>query len=155
MRFAQSLKWIGVAVVLSFGSAAYACPVPASGAQSFSATSSQLYSAATRSVSAGGDTALRSCNLGAFSGYVPGVAQLAVDFSNTDGYALEFRVQGGCDTVLLVNGPDGRWHWDDDSAGSLNPLIRLSGASSGRYAVWVGTVSSGNCSANLNVETFN
>lgn len=43
------------------------------------------------------------------------------------------------DTTIVVNGPDGNWYCDDDSGGSLNPMLRFDPAMSGRYEIWVGT----------------
>jgi hypothetical protein len=55
-------------------------------------------------------------------------------------YPLIFRVESKADTTLLVNLPDGTWLADDDSGGNLNPRIRIAQPKSGRYEIWVGTL---------------
>ena len=57
--------------------------------------------------------------------------------------SLSFRVNGPIDTSLVVNGPSGQWMCDDDSGGNLDPLITILEPRSGRYDVWVGTLTSG------------
>lgn len=47
------------------------------------------------------------------------------------------------DTTLIINGPDGEWHCNDDSAGSLDPALSFSNARSGQYDIWIGSYSSG------------
>lgn len=42
------------------------------------------------------------------------------------------------DTTIVVRAPDGSWHCDDDSAGSLNPVVSWETPRSGRYQIWVG-----------------
>jgi hypothetical protein len=69
------------------------------------------------------------------------------------GRALEFRVQGTCDTVLLVNGATAQWYFNDDDNGS-DPRIRIANAPSGQYDIWVGTFGTQTCNAQLIVESF-
>ena len=52
---------------------------------------------------------------------------------------LVFSVESETDTTLVVNGPDGNWLCNDDSRGTLNPTIVISGPMSGQYDIWVGT----------------
>ena len=47
------------------------------------------------------------------------------------------------DTTLVVNAPDGSWHCDDDSAGSLNPVVGFEAPANGRYRIWVGAFAAG------------
>jgi hypothetical protein len=42
------------------------------------------------------------------------------------------------DTTIAVRAPDGSWRCDDDSGGSLNPVVNWSDPMSGRYQIWVG-----------------
>lgn len=69
------------------------------------------------------------------------------------GRDLELRVEGTCDTTLLVNDATGQWSFDDDT-NEMNPALRLPAAISGRYDVWVGTYGDTACSATLIAETF-
>ena len=103
---------------------------------------------------AGGGVDLGACGSVPGFGYVATSPDFELAFSgNGAGRALEFRVNGSCDTTLLVNDARGAWHFNDDDTG-LNPRIRLSGAAEGVYDIWIGTVGPDTCSAELIVETF-
>ncbi|MBN1967547.1 MAG: hypothetical protein JW910_23025, partial [Anaerolineae bacterium] len=52
---------------------------------------------------------------------------------------LRFFVSSEGDTTLVINGPDGAWTCDDDSGGSLQPMIVFAGPQGGRYDVWIGS----------------
>lgn len=56
---------------------------------------------------------------------------------------LNFHAVGDMDTVLVINGPEGQWTCDDDSGGNLDPLVQFSSPKSGRYDIWVGTLTQG------------
>ncbi len=47
------------------------------------------------------------------------------------------------DTTLVINGPDGAWYCDDDSAGNLNPMVEFANPTSGQYDIWIGSFSQG------------
>lgn len=52
---------------------------------------------------------------------------------------LIFSVSSNDDTTLVINGPDGRWHCDDDGGvNGLNPAIRFDNPQSGQYDVYIG-----------------
>lgn len=68
---------------------------------------------------------------------------------------LTIRVESKADTTLLINLPDGTWVADDDSGGSLNPLIRFARPQSGRYDIWVGNVKKENAPATLKISELN
>ncbi len=57
------------------------------------------------------------------------------------------------DLTLVINGPDGAWHCDDDSGGNLNPEIMLETPQSGVYDIYVGTFGEGSWGA-LEAELF-
>ena len=42
------------------------------------------------------------------------------------------------DTVLLINDPNGAWHYNDDTIG-MHPAITFLQPESGRYDIWIGT----------------
>ena len=67
-----------------------------------------------------------------------------VDLYYTAGpYSLTIKVQNaGGDTILLVNSPDGEWHFNDDTNG-LDPAITFQKPASGLYDIWIGTVYEG------------
>lgn len=57
---------------------------------------------------------------------------------------LIISVSSTANTTLVVNGPDGAWHCDDDGGLSgSNPAIRFNTPLTGRYEIWVGTYQSG------------
>lgn len=54
-------------------------------------------------------------------------------------YRMTIRVENtSADTLLLVNAPDGSWHFNDDTDG-LDPAITFNPPQSGLYDIWVGT----------------
>ena len=62
---------------------------------------------------------------------------------------LVFRTRSNSDTTLVINGADGRWYCDDDTAGNLNAQVFFSNPQSGTYDVWVGTFGGGTAAADL------
>jgi hypothetical protein len=55
--------------------------------------------------------------------------------------ALTFALLADEDATLVVSKPDGTYSCDDDSGGSLNPLLTISNATAGAYAIWAGRYS--------------
>ena len=55
------------------------------------------------------------------------------------------------DTSLVVRGPDGTWHCDDDTE-SLSPVIAMTRAPEGQYDVFVGRFSGGTGTSTLHVS---
>ena len=51
---------------------------------------------------------------------------------------LTVGAASGSDATLIINGPDGRWHCDDDSGGGTDPEITFHRPPSGVYDIWVG-----------------
>jgi hypothetical protein len=139
------------------GGAAVACPSYqlAQGAVSYSGD--QLMAPQSFVTQAGGDQSLDQCGLGVL-GY--GLFRSAPDFTfnlmQMGGREVEFSVNSGCDTALLINTADGEWHFNDDGNGNLDPLLRMSNLSQleGQVDVWVGTFAGGGCQATLNVQAF-
>jgi hypothetical protein len=52
------------------------------------------------------------------------------------------------DTTIAVRAPNGEWSCNDDSEGSLNPLVSWEDPRSGRYQIWVGRFGAENETAN-------
>jgi len=70
-----------------------------------------------------------------------GLIAIAPDFRvdyRSGGAALTIAADSVFDTVLVVHGPDGNWHCDDDGAGGNDPQIVFDDPSEGEYAIWVG-----------------
>ncbi len=71
-------------------------------------------------------------------GYVdPSAPDVVLDWGGGD---LRFWVRAGFDATLLVAGPDGEWTCNDDAEGT-SPVVDLTNAEAGRYAVWLGSFS--------------
>lgn len=62
---------------------------------------------------------------------------------------LVFRTRSSTDTTLIINGPDGSWHCDDDSWGDGDAEVRFNKPSSGTYDIWIGTFRGGTADATL------
>ena len=70
-----------------------------------------------------------------------GLIAIAPDFRvdyRSGGAALTVSADSVFDTVLVVHGPDGQWHCDDDGAGGNDPQIVFDDPAEGEYAIWVG-----------------
>lgn len=78
-------------------------------------------------------------SLGGVNAYVANAPDFRVNYT-AGRFPLTFYVTSAADTTLLINLPNGTWIADDDSGGSLNPMIRLANPPSGQYDIWVGTV---------------
>jgi hypothetical protein len=95
----------------------------------------------------GGDVNVQSQSIG---GSCIGYASKAPDFrlnwtGSTTGLKIRFEVNnGGDDTILIINTPNGSWLCnDDEDDGTLNPMIDLSGQEEGQFDIWVASLSSG------------
>ncbi|MEZ5751867.1 MAG: hypothetical protein R3D60_07845 [Paracoccaceae bacterium] len=104
---------------------------------------------------AGGGLNLSACSSVNGHGYVTPSPNFSISYDARNmGRALEFRVESTCDTTMLINTASAQWEFNDDDGGNLTPRIRLEGAQSGRYDIWVGTFSNQACQATLIAETF-
>ena len=72
------------------------------------------------------------------AGFVAERPSVAVEYAAGD-FPLFFSMQTDDDGTLAVHTPDGEWICDDDSAGDLNPGVRIDAPASGRYAVFAGS----------------
>ncbi len=147
----------GLAALMAGGAAtsAAACPDWRMTGAPLSYTADDLWVPQSTGVVAGGNVSISSCPGVPGNGYV--ITQPDFDLSFTDNSAqrdLELRVQGTCDTILLVNDANGQWHFDDDSGGEFNPRLRLLAAPAGSYDIWVGTYGPSTCQSTLTLETF-
>jgi len=85
------------------------------------------------------------------AGYIADAPDVRLQYTSGS-YNLTIKVDGaGTDTVLLINGPNGDWFYDDDTNG-LNPQIRFNSPSSGQYDIWVGTYSNSRSSSSVRLE---
>ena len=91
---------------------------------------------------AGGPLAAAEAANSACRGYVTQAPDYELSFE-PGSLDLFISAVSDTDTTLVVNGPDGNWYCDDDSAGSLNPGLHFEGPMAGTYDIWVGTYLSG------------
>ena len=147
--------WATVAALLAliWATAAVACPDWRRSGERLAFGSDALWVPQSRAVMAGGGADLERCPQ-------PGVGHVATtpDFTlrfsgNAAGRDLLIRVEGTCDTVLLVNDAAAQWHFNDDFDG-LDPALLFEAAAEGIYDIWVGTFGPGMCAARLVLETF-
>ncbi len=138
---------IGLGLALATPAIAAACPVVAVGAQEISLDTATLAAGYGVDVIAGGDIDLSTC--GYEAGYVIESPDFSFNLSGIVGPVNLTVSSPNCDSMLLVNAPDGSWYWDDDSAGDLLPALAVDVAADGRLDVWVGTYDGEFCDATL------
>ncbi len=91
-------------------------------------------------VTAGGESEVRDLGLprvceGRITAAAP---DLSINYE-AGRFPITFFVRSEADTTLIINGPRGAWHCNDDTWG-LNPRIRFSDPVSGQYDIWVGVI---------------
>ena len=73
-------------------------------------------------------------------GFISNAPDVRLNFVAGSSLPLIISVNSRADTTLVINGPDGRWHCDDDGGRyGMNPSVRFDNVRSGRYEIWVGT----------------
>ena len=76
-------------------------------------------------------------------GQITEASDVWLNYSANSQYDLYLSMESDSDTTLIVQGPNGNWYCDDDTAEELNPGIRITDPASGRYAIWAGRYSEG------------
>ncbi len=84
-------------------------------------------------------------------GYAAEAPDVRLHFGSGFFNEINFTVESGSDTTLIINDPNGNWWCDDDSGAGLQPLLRFV-PTSGQYDIWIGTFSSEYPSATLLVS---
>lgn len=97
----------------------------------------------TLRVQAGGDIDAGQTTSDFCWGRVSQAPDAWIDYQAGSDFDLFLSMEADVDTTLLVQAPDGTWNCDDDTAGDLNPGVRIRDPQSGRYAVWAGRYSPG------------
>lgn len=138
---------------LALAGAAHACPDPSAYGERYTYSSDDLYTERTLDVVAGGGTDLDYCEDIPGTGQVITKPDFSIRYNKTEQYDLRFKVDGACDTVLLINDATGKWHFDDDDT-DQDPLLWLRNAADGWIDVWIGTYGDSNCAATLRMESF-
>ncbi|MEJ2539156.1 MAG: peptidase [Gemmatimonadota bacterium] len=94
-------------------------------------------------VTSGGAVSVARMGLGASCvGFATQTPDYIVDYS-AGADMLRFFVEGEGDTALIVNAPDGSWHCDDDSFGTVDPTVSFDTPDSGQYDIWIASYASG------------
>lgn len=96
----------------------------------------------TIAVQAGGESDLSRLGDGMCWGQADRAPDLWIDYAGSETFDLYVSMQSETDTTLAIQGPDGGWHCDDDSAENLNPGVQIDDPLPGRYAVWTARYSS-------------
>ncbi len=132
-----------VAITAVAASAAQACPN-----YSASGTFGTIYLNAgfapdpyVRNITAGGGYYLPNCGFN-WQGWVASRPDFEFSYQ-AGGYPLSIYVESNYDTIILINGPDGQWYYNDDSARSLSAGITFRNPQSGVYDIWIGSYAQG------------
>jgi hypothetical protein len=98
-------------------------------------------------VTAGGNTNLGQCMGVPGTGWVTQLPDFVVNYKTSSGGAsaatLTFRIESSADTILLINDPSNKWHFNDDAGKNLNGTLSFAKAANGRYDVWIGSLKEG------------
>jgi len=129
------------------------CPNQMELGAEYSLTHSDIYSAKYFSLVAGGSLDLSRCPNVPGLGYVISKPDFSIRYMAKPGQRLKVNVNARCDTVLLINSPSNEWHWNDDTNG-VDPEIWLTHSVNGYYDIWVGTITTANCDAEVRLESF-
>ncbi|SMY07849.1 peptidase S1 [Flavimaricola marinus] len=89
-----------------------------------------------RNVTAGGTNDLARCGLNA-AGYVTSRPDFDLYWRGSSSQ-MTIAIEARADAVLLVNAPDGSWHYSDDYRGT-NPAITFYNPQEGLYDIWIGS----------------
>ncbi|MEQ8365373.1 MAG: peptidase S1, partial [Roseicyclus sp.] len=111
-----------------------------------------------RNLTAGGRVNLSNCSGGQWPGYVvtrPDFRLFYYGSSPTGRLTFALEARSNVDTILLVNSPDGQWHYNDDYRG-FNSAIVFFNPLQGQYDVWTGSYNlSSNNPAQLIITEYN
>lgn len=88
---------------------------------------------------AGGPVDLRAWNSN-YRGYVAVAPDYSLFYEAGSVFDLTIYVESDIDSVILINGPDGQYYFQDDFDG-LDGGYTFESPQSGRYDIWVGTYS--------------
>lgn len=94
-----------------------------------------------RNVTAGGRVSLQNCGFN-FPGFVVSRPDFRFQYSGTSPtgqLTIALEARSNVDTILLVNTPDGNWHFNDDFRGSRNSAITFFNPLQGQYDIWTGS----------------
>lgn len=145
---------IGLIGILSGGTAAWACPDAGLATDATSYDAAALALAPRVSVTAGGAHRLEACDLGAIGiGQFRAAPDHSVILTDAAAQDLVLAVTSDCDATMLVRSADGRWRFDDDGNGDLDPRVTLAAgaALAGQVDIWIGGFTAESCPATLHL----
>lgn len=90
-----------------------------------------------RRITAGGTADLSRCFTSGEAGYVTDRPDFDLYWKGSSNQ-LTIAVETKADAVLLINAPDGSWHYSDDYRGS-NPAVTFQNPEEGLYDIWIGS----------------
>ena len=97
-----------------------------------------------RRVTAGGGNNLGACNAAPGVGWIAVRPDFDLYYSTSGSSTLTIAIESSVDTILLINDPNGQWHFNDDSpAYGLGAGITFTRPISGLYDIWIGTYNQG------------
>jgi hypothetical protein len=98
----------------------------------------------TETMVSGGEVDVSACGLGSgCTGYATEAPDFRIQWSGSSSrLRIFFVADGGEDTTLVINDPNGDWHCNDDYSG-LDPMVEFPNPFTGQYDIWVGSYSSG------------
>jgi hypothetical protein len=109
-------------------------------------------------ITAGGTQNLANCFPGqGLTGWVVSRPDYRLFYNGTSptGFLTFILNSNATDPLLLINAPDGSWHFDDDSGGNLNARYTFTNPLSGQYDIWTGAYQrSSNNRAQLLISEF-
>jgi len=155
--FRRGLFVATAGAVLGFAASASAqqCPDWQLGGVPIATNADEAWTPQQYTMYAGGMLNLLECSTVDGVGHFTAAPSFSLSYDDLAmGRDLQFRVDGSCDTTMLVNSANGEWFFDDDTD-MMNPAVTLAGAVSGRYDIWVGTYGDASCAATLIAETLN
>ncbi len=89
-------------------------------------------------ITAGGTNNIERCGGSGWAGFVARAPDFDLNWHGTSSQLTIAVDVGGADAVLLVNAPDGSWHYNDDYRGT-NPAITFYDPQQGLYDIWIGS----------------
>ena len=100
-----------------------------------------------KTITAGGSVDLSQYGHSGYTASKPDVDFYFTPSGNAD-ETLSISINSETDTILLINGPEGIWYFNDDANG-VNPSIIFQDPKDGLYSIFVGTFDSETAEAEL------
>ncbi len=138
------------------------CPEYRIAAPWLTMTRDDLTTGITMTREVGGQTNVSGCSSVGGLGYVNASPHLVLNYDNQNSTStrqgLLITLNDGnsgrtCDSTLIVRDPNGQFWFNDDYSG-WNAGLRIAGAVSGQYVIWIGGYSRGSCTSALSFSRW-